>query len=88
MSSSVINQLVESLSEISQDTYVPQNVRTRAQTVSQVLQDDKESIETRKNRALQHLEDMAIDSNIDMSTRTFIYQALSMVESLSGNGKK
>jgi len=85
MSTSLINQIIENLSEISEDSYIPQNVRTRAQTVSEVLQDKKESIESRKNKALQHLEDMAVDSNIDMSVRTFIYQALSMVESLSGH---
>ena len=88
MSVSVLNQIVENLSELSEDTYLPQNVRTRAETVSKVLQDNGDSIEARKNKALQHLEDMAGDSNMDMSTRTFIYQALSMVESLSGNNKK
>ena len=87
MSASVINQLVETLSELSVDNYIPQNVRARAQTVAEVLQDKNEPIETRKNRALQHLEYMAIDSNIDMSTRTSIYQALSLVESI-GNGHK
>jgi uncharacterized protein (UPF0147 family) len=88
MSLSVINQIIETLSEVSEDTYVPQNVRTSAQTVSDVLKDTNDSIESRKSKALQHLEDMAIDSNIDASTRTFIYQALSMVESLSINGLK
>ena len=88
MSISVISQIVETLSELSVDNYVPQNVRARAQIVADALKDKKESIEARKNRALQHLENMAIDSNIDMSTRTLIYQALSMVESLSGNGEK
>lgn len=85
MSISILSQIVETLSELSVDNYVPQNVRARAQIVTDALKDKKESIEARKNRALQHLEDMAIDSNIDMSTRTLIYQALSMVESLSGH---
>jgi len=84
----IINQIVETLSELSVDNYVPQNVRVRAQIVADALKDKKESLEARKNRALQHLEDMAIDSNIDMSTRTLIYQALSMVESLSRTGEK
>lgn len=88
MSPDIINQVVENLSELTADTYVPQNIRTRAQAVSVLLQNKAESIEARKNKALQYLDDMASDSNIDMSTRTFIYQVLSMVESLSGNGKK
>jgi len=83
-----IRNIVSLLSELSTGHYVPQNVRSRATTVSEVLQDTKESLEARKNRALQHLEDMAVDSNIDISTRTSIYQTLSMVESLSGNSNK
>lgn len=83
-----LRNIVSMLSELSTDHYIPQNVRARATTVSEVLQDKKESLEARKNRALQHLEDMAIDSNIDISTRTSIYQTLSMVESLSGNSNE
>ncbi|MFH1450950.1 MAG: UPF0147 family protein [archaeon] len=88
MNPGIINQVLDTLSEVSEDAYVPQNVRTRAQAVSDLLKNETESIETRKNKALQHLEDMSVDSNIDMSTRTFIYQALSLVEAISGNGRK
>jgi len=82
-----IQKIVLMLEELSLDSYVPQNVRSRASEVSAALQDSKETIEARKNRALQHLEGMAFDSNIDISTRTSIYQTLSLVESL-GNDKQ
>ncbi|MDP7282515.1 MAG: UPF0147 family protein [Candidatus Undinarchaeales archaeon] len=88
MNPGIINQVVETLSELFADDYVPQNVRARAQEVSSLLKNENEPIESRKNKALQHLEDMSVDTNIDMSTRTFIYRALSMVESLSGSGQK
>ena len=83
-----LSNILDTLEELSVDNYVPQNVRAKAQAVSEALQDKNGSIEARKNRALQHLEDMAIDSNIDMSTRTSIYHTLSLVESLGRNGRK
>ena len=82
-----LNPVLETLSELSNDLVIPRNIRSKAELVSMLLQDEGESMETRKNRALQHLEDMSFDTNINMSIRTMIYQVLSMVESLSGNQK-
>jgi len=87
MTSVNLNPVLETLSELSGDSFIPQNIRSKAELVSELLQAEGESVEARKNRALQHLEDMSSDMNIDMSIRTIIYQALSMVESLSGNTK-
>jgi uncharacterized protein (UPF0147 family) len=82
-----LNPVLETLSELSDDSFIPRNIRSKAELVSELLQDEAESVEARKNRALQHLEDMSTEINLDMSIRTIIYQALSMVESLSGNTK-
>jgi uncharacterized protein (UPF0147 family) len=77
-----IDSIVEVLSELTDDTSVPQNIRRDAQEVTKALSNEAETIETRKNRAFQLLEGMVNDINIDMFTRTNLLNIVAMVEAL------
>ena len=74
----------EMLGELSSDSSVPQNIRKGAENISKLLSNEDESLETRKNKAFQLLEDMVSDINIDLYTRNNLYNTIAMVESLNG----
>lgn len=88
MKGDIISEIKETLDQLINDSNVPQNIRNNAEALSLLIISDKDSVEARKNKATQLLEEMVSDLNLDMATRTILYQTLSMVESLNNNSIK
>lgn len=82
-----LNSITEILSDLADSIEIPQNIRKNAETISELISNKGESLEARKNKATQLLGDMVSDLNIDMSTRTTLYQVISLVESLNSEEK-
>ena len=72
-----------SLEELIEDQNTPQNIRSAAFQVLKIFSGENGSIAERKNRAIQLLEEIISDINIDVCTRTTLFSTISLVESIS-----
>lgn len=68
------------LDELSKDTSIPKNVRTVLCSIKTSLECPKEQILIRIDAALQKIEEIAMDSNLDSSGRTELWELTSTLE--------
>jgi uncharacterized protein (UPF0147 family) len=74
--------ILETLSLIEEDLTVPRNVRTKIKAViSLVVEENGVSAGVKRDKILQHLEDLSSDSNLPAFTRTQIFHVVSNLES-------
>ena len=71
--------IVTMLSELKDDTTVPKNVRFKIENIINVL-NDKTKKEINVSKALNELEEIADDVNLQSYTRTQIWNAISDLE--------
>ena len=83
-----LEEVREALKEIITDTMSPQNIRKGAQEISKLIEDTEISLEHRKSRATDLLEEMIGDQNMDTSTRTTLMTLTSLIESLNSGSDK
>jgi len=74
-----IKQIIEFLSELLEDATVPRNVKIKIQSTIDVLKENEET-SIRINKALNELDEIADDTNMEAYTRTQIWNAVSMLE--------
>lgn len=74
-----IKSIIEALSELQQDTSVPKNIKLQIRQTIETLESD-EDISIRINRALNRLEEIADDSNMQPYTRTQLFNVVSLLE--------
>ena len=77
-----INQIMEAIVELQDDNTVPKNIKTKLQNVAVILQGEEEAISIRVNKALDELEEVSDDANIQSYTRTQIWNIVSLLESI------
>lgn len=77
-----ILEIIESLAQIEGDDSVPKNVRNRIKGAITALQQEKLSLEIKKDKALQELDELDNNINIPTYTRTQIWDIVSSLESL------
>lgn len=78
---SELKPVINTLSEIEGDTTIPKNIRKTIQKVIDTLNDNLE-IPVRINKALDELEKIADDINIQPYTRTQLWNIISLLEKL------
>ena len=78
-----VKDIVASISELREDNTVPKNVKEKVQAVIQTLNDEKEELSMRIDKALQILDDVAEDSNLQSYTRTQVWNIVSMLEKVT-----
>lgn len=78
---SEIDAVISSLNEIQQDSTVPRNVRTKIEFVINALKEDTE-MSIKINKALNGLDELASDVNLQAYTRTQIWNIMSVLEKL------
>ena len=78
-----ISQLtvVNSLNEIKEDATVPRNVRAKIESVVNTLKEGTELL-IKANKALNELDEIANDVNLQPYTRTQIWNVMSMLEKI------
>jgi uncharacterized protein (UPF0147 family) len=76
-----INNIIEALQELANDSTVPRNIKMKVEAVISILKDDKEADANIKvNKALSELDEISDDTNIQPFTRTQIWNIASMLE--------
>ncbi len=75
-----VTAIIASISELQEDSTVPKNVKEKVQRIIQTLKDEKAELSMRVDKALQILDDVAEDSNLQSYTRTQIWNIVSMLE--------
>jgi uncharacterized protein (UPF0147 family) len=82
MISQELLNIITNLSQIEEDQSVPKNIRAKIKNAVIALKQDTISIEIKKNKALQELDNLDDDPNIPMYTRTQIWNIVSLLESI------
>ena len=74
------------LTELQEDPTIPRNVKAKVENTIQALKEDEDA-SIIISKALNEIEEIADDPNMQSFTRTQIWNVISMLEKL-GNGKK
>lgn len=76
-----MDDVIKNLSEIQEDTSVPKNVRIKVEAIANTLKDGAE-LSIRINKALNELDGLASDANLQPYIRTQIWNVMSVLEKL------
>ena len=80
----LINDVVTNLEELQDDNSIPKNIKLKINDTIRLLQDEGE-VSIKVNKALQHLDEISEDTNMQPYTRTQIWNIVSILEKLSSN---
>jgi uncharacterized protein (UPF0147 family) len=75
----LIETLKPILNELMTDATVPKNVKVKVEKVRRILKEDSE-LSIRASKALNELEDIAEDANLEPYTRTQVWNVISTLE--------
>ena len=78
---SEVDTVISGLNEIEADATVPRNVRTKIEAIIYTLKEDTE-LSIKINKALNELDELASDVNLQAYTRTQIWNIMSALEKL------
>jgi uncharacterized protein (UPF0147 family) len=76
-----LNQIIEVLDQLAEDTSVPRNIR-RGATEAKTRLEKNEPMDVKIAGAIGKLDDLANDPNIPMHGRTVIYRIISELENV------
>lgn len=79
MSNVKLQQVIDALNEMLSDSTVPKNVKNRIGSTITILKEDSE-MSIRINKALNQLDELTDDTNIESYTRTQLWNIVSMLE--------
>lgn len=71
--------IIKALQELESDNTVPKNIKAKISTTIKVLHEDSD-LGIKINRALNELDELTDDNNIQPYTRTQIWNIVSMLE--------
>ncbi len=77
-----MQDLIEQLVEILEDTSIPKNVRSKIENAMTALKEEDKEDCFKANKALQELDDIAEDPNIPSYVRPQIWNVVSQLETL------
>ena len=77
---SEIDTVVSTLNGIQEDFSVPRNVRTKVGNIINTLKEDTKELSIKINKALNDLDEIANDVNLQPYTRTEIWNVVSLLE--------
>lgn len=81
MANKEIDSVIGVLNELKEDNTVPKNVRLKIEDAANVLNGDTET-EIKISRALNKLEEISEDVNLQQYARTRIWDAISLLEKI------
>jgi len=82
MSNEEINNIIGTLTELEEDVTVPRNVRLKIQCIIKNLK-EKTEIPIKTSKALNDLDEIADDVNLQPYTRTQIWNVVSILEKIN-----
>ena len=77
-----IQQLIEVLDQLAEDTSIPRNIRRGATDAKELLLKKSDPLDVRSASATMILDDLANDPNIPLHGRTLIWNIISQLETL------
>ncbi len=77
-----LEQVAEIMTRVSEDTSVPRNIRKAAKEAKQSLLDEEEDPVVKASAAISVLDEISNDPNMPVHTRTTIWDALSVLETI------
>jgi uncharacterized protein (UPF0147 family) len=78
-----IPNVITLLSELSDDSSIPKNVKAKLQSVIKILNEKCDDASVKANKALVELDDINEDTNIQQYTRTQIWNVVSMLSKIN-----
>ena len=81
MTEEKIKDITNALSELSNDSAVPKNVKNKINQMINILEDDSE-LSIRINKVLNDLDEIADDTNMQAYTRIQILNIVSLLETI------
>ena len=82
MDDNLMSDILESLSEIKDDSSVPKNVKIKIDGIISVLKQNDLEISIRVDKAQQELDDICSDTNLQSFTRNQLWNVVSLLEML------
>lgn len=76
-----LNQIVKAIDEIIEDYTVPKNVKRNLENAKNALLTEDE-VSIRVNKALNELDELSEDTNMQSYTRTQVWNIVSMLETI------
>jgi len=77
-----LRQVAEIMARVAEDTSVPRNIRRAASEARETLLDEKSDAAVRAASVVTILEEISNDPNMPIHTRTTIWNALSVLETI------
>lgn len=84
MTEEKIKDITNALSELSNDSAVPKNVKNKINQMINILEDNSE-LSIRINKVLNDLDEIADDTNMQAYTRIQILNIVSLLETIQTN---
>lgn len=78
----LMEQILDGLDMLNQDTSIPRNIRRGAEEARKMLLDDKNPLDVRVASVTSLLDELANDPNIPLHGRTLIWNIISKLEEL------
>ena len=78
----VLKQCVDVLDRIINDDSVPRNIRRNADTMKNILSNEKETPSVRASMVISKLDDIGNDPNVPIHTRTLVWGLSSQLETI------
>jgi len=79
-----LKQVAEIMARVAEDTSVPRNIRRAASEAREALLKEKDDEVVRAGSAILILDEISNDPNMPVHTRTTIWNALSILETVRG----
>lgn len=77
-----LDEVITALTDLKEDSAVPKNVKLKIDNTIKILNEDSDQ-SLKVDRALQELDDIADDSNVQAFTRTQIWNIVSLLEKIA-----
>lgn len=77
-----LNQVMDVLDQLAEDTSVPRNIRRGATQAKDILLNESEALDVRTASAVFILDELANDPNIPLHGRTLIWNIISQLETI------
>jgi uncharacterized protein (UPF0147 family) len=79
-----LRQVADIMARVAEDTSVPRNIRRAASEAREALLKEKDDEVVRAGSAILILDEISNDPNMPVHTRTTIWNALSILETIRG----
>ena len=82
MAAAKLRQVADMMARVAEDTSVPRNIRRAASETREALLNEKNDVAVRAASAVTILDEISNDVNMPLHTRTTIWNALSVLETV------